>query len=44
MRETHELLQQLQTVILNEKVGQFADASARCRACGTRLGIKDTEA
>ncbi len=43
MREAHELLQQLQTVVLYEQVGKFVDASARCLACGTRLGIKDTK-
>ncbi|MGT2455327.1 ISKra4 family transposase [Cupriavidus basilensis] len=43
LRETHELLQQLQTVVLNEQVDQFVGAAARCRACGTRLGIKDTK-
>jgi hypothetical protein len=43
MREAHELLEKLQTVLLNGQVDKFVDASARCLACGTRLGIKDTK-
>ena len=43
MRETHALLKQLQTVVLDEQVDRFVVQSARCLACGTRLGIKDTK-
>jgi hypothetical protein len=38
MRETHALLKQLQTVLLDEQVDQFVDQSARCLACGAQLG------
>ena len=43
MRETHALLKRLQTVVLDEQVDQFVIRSARCLACGARLGIKDTK-
>ncbi|CAN7777209.1 hypothetical protein LJR175_007862 [Variovorax sp. LjRoot175] len=43
MRETHALLKQLQTVVLDEQVDQFVRRSARCFACGAPLGIKDTK-
>ena len=43
MRETHALLKQLQTVVLDEQVDRFVGRSARCLACGAPLGIKDTK-
>ena len=33
IRETREPLQQLQTVLLNERVAWFIGAAVRCRAC-----------
>jgi len=43
MRETHALLKQLQTVVLDEQVDRFVGRAARCLACGAPLGIKDTK-
>ena len=39
--EAHELLEKLQSIILDEHVHQFVKAAARCLACHEPLGIKD---
>jgi hypothetical protein len=41
--ETHQLLRQLQTVVLREQVARFLERTSRCRQCGLRLGVKDTK-
>ncbi|WP_156901811.1 hypothetical protein [Azohydromonas australica] len=41
--EAHQLLRQLQTVVLREQVAQFLECTSRCRQCGSRLGVKDTK-
>jgi hypothetical protein len=41
--EAHQLLRQLQTVVLREQVAQFMEHASRCRQRGSRLGIKDTK-
>jgi predicted Zn-ribbon and HTH transcriptional regulator len=41
--ETHQLLRQLQTVVLREQVARFLERTSRCRQCGFRLGVKDTK-
>jgi IS5 family transposase len=43
LREAHELLRQIQTLVLNEQAAEFARVAAGCLACGRRLGIKDTK-
>jgi hypothetical protein len=43
IRESQEILRQLQTVVLTEKVDQFIRITGRCQLCGGRLGIKDTK-
>lgn len=41
--EAHQLLRQLQTVVLSEQVARFMERTSRCRQCGSRLGVKDTK-
>src|SRR3954470_23381482 len=41
VREANALLQQIQSVVLNEQAGEFIRVAAGCLACGHRLGIKD---
>lgn len=43
IRESQEILRQLQTVVLTEQVDQFIRITGRCQLCGGRLGIKDTK-
>lgn len=43
IRESQELLRQLQAVVLNEQVDQFIRVASRCQWCGSRLGVKDTK-
>jgi hypothetical protein len=41
--EAHQLLRQLQTVVLREQAARFVEYASRCRQCGSRLGVKDTK-
>jgi hypothetical protein len=41
--EAHQLLRQLQTVVLREQAAQFMERASRCQQCGSRLGIKDSK-
>jgi hypothetical protein len=43
VREANALLQQIQSVVLNEQADEFIRVAAGCLACGRRLGIKDTK-
>ena len=43
VQEANALLQQIQTVVLNEQADEFVRVAAGCIACGRRLGIKDTK-
>ncbi|AAP85850.1 ISKra4 family transposase (plasmid) [Cupriavidus necator H16] len=43
IRESQEILRQLQTVVLTEQVDQFIRITGRCQLCGGRLVIKDTK-
>ncbi|MGH8338138.1 MAG: hypothetical protein ACRETL_15240 [Gammaproteobacteria bacterium] len=43
VREAHALLKELQKLVLDEQVERFVERSARCFACGTKLGIKDSK-
>jgi hypothetical protein len=41
--EAHQLLRQLQTVVLREQAARFVERVSRCRQCGSRLGVKDAK-
>jgi hypothetical protein len=41
--EAHQLLRQLQTVVLREQAARFMERVSRCWQCGSRLGIKDSK-
>ena len=43
LHESHELLRQLQDLVITEQAEEFVRAAAGCLACGQRLGIKDTK-
>lgn len=43
VREAHSVLEQIQAVVLDEQVEQFASAASRCRGCDAQLGLKDTK-
>ena len=43
VREANALLQQIQTVVLNEQADEFIRVAAGCLACAQRLGINDTK-
>ena len=43
VREAHELLRQMQAIVLREQADEFVRVAAGCLACGRRLGIKDTK-
>ena len=43
LRETKDLLQQLQAVVAQEQVARFVAAASKCRACQATLGTKDTK-
>ena len=43
LRVAHELLRQIQTLVLNEQADEFVRVAAGCLACGRRLGVKDTK-
>ena len=43
VKEAHELLRQMQAIVLREQADEFVRVAAGCLACGRRLGIKDTK-
>ncbi len=43
LRESRELLRQIQAVVLDRQVDEFTRTAARCLACAKPLGIKDTK-
>jgi len=43
VREAHELLERIQSGVLDEQVEQFIGAAAHCLPCDKPLGVKDTK-
>jgi hypothetical protein len=43
IRETHDLLQQLQSVVLQEQVTEFLKSAVCCKACGLAHATKSTK-
>jgi len=44
IRETHDLLQQLQSVVLQEQVAEFLKSATCCKGCGQKHATKGTRA
>lgn len=42
IRETHDILQRLQSVVLQEQIKLFLESATRCQGCGRRLATKTT--
>ena len=42
VRETHDMLERLQSILLKEQTALFLKSAVRCQGCGERLATKTT--
>ncbi|MEJ8825974.1 hypothetical protein WKW80_28775 [Variovorax humicola] len=42
IRETHDMLERLQSILLKEQTALFLKSAVRCQGCGERLATKTT--